>query len=58
MEKGELIIITAKEIFIKLFTSSLSAGSATFDSNLKELDKAFKAITKTVTDSCLIAGGK
>ncbi len=58
MEKGELIIATAREIFVKFFTVNLTAGSQHLDLNLKELDKAFKAITKTVADSYQMAYGK
>ncbi len=58
MEKGEIIITTAKEIFLKLYPSPIAISPEYLDKTLSQLDKTFKAITKTVAESCDVAEGK
>jgi hypothetical protein len=58
MEKGEMIMTTAKEIFMKLYPSPIAISPEYLDKNLSLLDKMFKAITKTVTEACDVAEGK
>jgi hypothetical protein len=58
MEKGELIITTAKDIFLKICTGSYPLHVLLDGTHLTQIDQAFKAITKTITDSCKIADGK
>ena len=58
MEKGEIIIITAKEIFLKLYPSPIAIAPEYLDKTLLQVDKTFKAITQTVTEACNIAEGK
>ena len=58
MEKGEMIMTTAKEIFMKLYPSPIAISPEYLDKNLSLLDKMFKAITKTVTEAFDIAEGK
>ena len=58
MEKGEMIMTTAKEIFMKLYPSPIAISPEYLDKNLSLLDKMFKAITKTVTEAWNVAEGK
>jgi hypothetical protein len=52
MEKGELIITTAKEIFLKTY---LLQREHNVDQRLADIDKVFKALTKTVTEAYLVS---
>lgn len=47
MDKSELIITTAKEIFLKIYR----AGEFNNIKELPDIDKAFKALTKTVNEA-------
>lgn len=55
MEKIEVIITTAKEIFLQ---NTFVISKMNIDSALTDIDKAFKAITKTVTEAYNIARGQ
>lgn len=51
MNRDEICITTAKEIFLKIYTYQIT--ETTVGEDLKRIDKVFKAITKTVTESYL-----
>jgi len=51
MDKPELIITTAKELFLKMYGYPITETS--IEKDLSRIDKAFKSIVKTISESYL-----
>ena len=51
MDRPEIIITTAKEIFLKYYKYEIREHAT--EEDLSKIDQVFKAITKTVTDAFL-----
>jgi len=49
MDRPEIIITTAKEIFLKYYKYEIREHAT--EEDLSKIDQVFKAITKTVTDA-------
>jgi len=54
MDKQEVIITTAKEIFLQVYPGHIDKDASKQD--LSKIDEAFKAITKTISDAYSEAG--